>query len=220
MPIRFYLRKLVRDKVLDNILNDPKVLEVDYHLMDRKEFTESLIDKIHEEADEIPVLGEVNDEIIKEIADVQEVIDELIRRYGIATADIRAAQENKRNKVGGFENKVYIDNVLLDDASEWIDVFRDQPHKYTEEASDGNLRSDDVGVKAVTKGTYRHSKTGNLYEVIGTALHTETNELLVVYKPKRPSEYELFTRPIDMFTEEVVIEGQKMARFEKVCDDQ
>jgi hypothetical protein len=33
----------------------------------------------------------------------------------------------------------------------------------------------------IKKGTYRHYK-GNEYEVIGTARHSETLEVLVVYK--------------------------------------
>ena len=66
------------------------------------------------------------------------------------------------------------------------------------------------------KGTYRHSKTGQLYEVLGVALQTETNEPLVVYRPLYENDHELFARTYAMFREEVVINGQNMPRFEKV----
>jgi len=67
-------------------------------------------------------------------------------------------------------------------------------------------------------GTYRHSKTDHLYEVVGVALQTETNEPLVIYRPLSKSEYELFARPYEMFVENVEINGEVKPRFEKVND--
>lgn len=71
----------------------------------------------------------------------------------------------------------------------------------------------------IQKGTYRHNKKGQLYEVIGVALQTETNESLVIYRPLYSNEYELFARPHDMFIETVEINGQHVPRFEKLDDD-
>lgn len=68
----------------------------------------------------------------------------------------------------------------------------------------------------IRKGTYRHNKTGNLYEVLGVALHTEMDEPLVIYRPQAKSEYELFARPYGMFVDLVTINGQTMPRFEPV----
>lgn len=70
--------------------------------------------------------------------------------------------------------------------------------------------------KTIEKGTYRHAKSGKLYEVIGVALQTETKEQLVIYRALYESKYELFARPFEMFTEDVVIDGREVARFEKV----
>lgn len=67
-------------------------------------------------------------------------------------------------------------------------------------------------------GAYRHNKTGKLYEVLGVALHTETDEPLVVYKPLWKCEYPLFTRPYAMFVEDVMCDGVRKPRFEKVED--
>lgn len=69
--------------------------------------------------------------------------------------------------------------------------------------------------KTITVGRYRHTKTGNYYEVIGVALHSETLEQLVVYKPLYKSEFKLFVRPYDMFTEHVMFEGTSKPRFEE-----
>ncbi|QJU08814.1 DUF1653 domain-containing protein [Candidatus Saccharibacteria bacterium oral taxon 488] len=68
----------------------------------------------------------------------------------------------------------------------------------------------------MSKGVYRHSKSGKLYEVIGLALETETEDLLVIYRPLYENEYELFARPVSMFTETVVLDGQSVPRFENV----
>lgn len=68
---------------------------------------------------------------------------------------------------------------------------------------------------SIEKGTYRHSKKGQLYEVLGVALQTETDEPLVIYRPLYESEFELFARPYAMFVEEVEINGVVVPRFEK-----
>lgn len=65
-------------------------------------------------------------------------------------------------------------------------------------------------------GKYRHTKSGNLYEVLGIAFQTETEELLVIYRPLYESEYELFARPYGMFIEQVVINGKQLPRFEEI----
>lgn len=68
----------------------------------------------------------------------------------------------------------------------------------------------------IEKGTYRHNKMGNLYEVLGVALETETSEPLVIYRPLYGGDYELFARPYSMFIEKVEINGTLVPRFEKV----
>jgi hypothetical protein len=63
-------------------------------------------------------------------------------------------------------------------------------------------------------GKYKHYK-GKLYEVTGTARHSETLEELVVYKALyQPEGENLWVRPLKMFTEEVEVDGKKMPRFE------
>ena len=72
----------------------------------------------------------------------------------------------------------------------------------------------------ITHGTYRHTKSGKLYEVIGVALQTETGEQLVVYRPLYESEHELFARPYDMFVGSAELDGETVPRFTRVIDDQ
>ena len=70
--------------------------------------------------------------------------------------------------------------------------------------------------KTIEKGTYRHAKSGKLYEVLGVTLQTETQEQLVIYRPLYENEHELFARPYEMFVEYTTIDGQNVPRFERV----
>lgn len=63
-------------------------------------------------------------------------------------------------------------------------------------------------------GKYQHYK-GNHYEVIGVAQHSETREELVVYRALY-GEYGLWVRPLQMFLETVVVDGQTVPRFKYV----
>lgn len=68
-------------------------------------------------------------------------------------------------------------------------------------------------------GKYRHYK-GQEYEVIGTAIQTETREVMVVYRALYPTpelpDGMLFVRPQEMFLEEVEVDGKKQKRFELI----
>lgn len=64
---------------------------------------------------------------------------------------------------------------------------------------------------APVPGIYRHYK-GSLYEVLGTAQHSENEGLLVVYRALY-GEFGLWVRPLEMFTESVTVEGHTQARF-------
>ncbi len=63
-------------------------------------------------------------------------------------------------------------------------------------------------------GLYRHYK-GMLYDVVGTARHSETLEPMTVYRALY-GERGLWVRPAAMFTETVTIDGQERPRFEFV----
>ncbi|GAC32479.1 DUF1653 domain-containing protein [Paraglaciecola polaris] len=60
-------------------------------------------------------------------------------------------------------------------------------------------------------GKYRHYK-GNEYEVVGVAKHSEDESELVVYRPMY-GERGLWVRPLSMFIESVVVDGQSVPRF-------
>ena len=73
----------------------------------------------------------------------------------------------------------------------------------------------------VEPGKYRHYK-GKTYEVIGTAVHSETLEELVVckqiYDSERFRKGQLWVRPKIMFLENVIVDGRSVPRFSKIND--
>lgn len=61
------------------------------------------------------------------------------------------------------------------------------------------------------KGIYQHFK-GNLYQVLHTARHSETEEYMVVYHPANTPE-DIWIRPLDMFDETIERDGKTIKRF-------
>ena len=66
----------------------------------------------------------------------------------------------------------------------------------------------------IAQGIYRHYK-GSLYQVLHTAQHSETEEVLVVYRCLY-GEYGVWVRPLAMFVETVTINGKEAPRFELI----
>ncbi|CEY43978.1 hypothetical protein CN931_17975 [Bacillus sp. AFS054943] len=59
---------------------------------------------------------------------------------------------------------------------------------------------------------YKHYK-GNIYEFLFVAIHSETEERLVIYKNK---EGQIFARPYNMFFEIIEVDGELVQRFKEV----
>ncbi len=63
----------------------------------------------------------------------------------------------------------------------------------------------------IPTGVYRHFK-GRYYLVLGEALHSETNEAMVIYQPLY-GDTQWFVRPKSMFLEIIEREGRQEPRF-------
>lgn len=69
----------------------------------------------------------------------------------------------------------------------------------------------------IRPGCYRHYK-GNEYQVLGTVRHSESRELMVLYRCLY-GDHSLWVRPIEMFSESVMVDGQMVSRFELIRED-
>mgnify|MGYP003387139473 FL=1 len=63
-------------------------------------------------------------------------------------------------------------------------------------------------------GKYQHFK-GNYYQVLHLARHSETEETFVVYHPFDNKD-DIWIRPLTMFTETIIREGQTLQRFQYI----
>ena len=66
-------------------------------------------------------------------------------------------------------------------------------------------------MESIKPGRYRHFK-GKEYEVLGVALHSETEEELVVYRALY-GDFGLWVRPVSMWNETVEHDGKTFRRF-------
>ena len=69
----------------------------------------------------------------------------------------------------------------------------------------------------IKPGRYRHFK-GKEYEVLAVANHSETLEEMVVYRALY-GEYGYWVRPLSMFGETVMVNGQEMPRFQYIEEE-
>lgn len=118
MP-RFKLNKLVRD----NIVSKQETTGIKPHfckLSDAQHKTE-LVNKLIEEAKEIIKSDKKN--IVEEIADVQQVLDDLVVKHGLKKSDIRLAQSRKLNQNGSFKQGIYIYYADVPTGHPWLKYY-------------------------------------------------------------------------------------------------
>ena len=95
--------KLVRDFIPDIIRQAGNQCEV--AIMSEVEFQHALRDKLLEESQEAASV-KTKEDLLSELADLQEVIDTISQVYGISREDILREQKHKRDERGGFEKRI------------------------------------------------------------------------------------------------------------------
>lgn len=102
----------------------------------KDELRVALIEKLHEETDEVD--GALStEELVEEIGDVQQIIDDLCTVMGIAKEDVAAVIAKKTGRKGGFLQGEYIDTVMIPDENDkWAQYCRQDPVKYPEVKED------------------------------------------------------------------------------------
>jgi len=126
--LRFALNKLIRDKIVDQQLAEgskPK-----YRVLSRKEHLQELIKKLPEEGGEIT--SATPEKVASEIADVQQVLDDIMALLGISPEEVRREQARKNQKFGAFKKGIFIEHIDIDESIPWVAHYRDNPDRYPE----------------------------------------------------------------------------------------
>ena len=100
-------QKLVRDKIPEIILNNGEQPII--KILSDEEYKQELERKLNEEYQE--VLNSNGKERIEELADMLEVMISLAKLENKNLDDIIETAKNKKEKRGGFEKKIYLEEV-------------------------------------------------------------------------------------------------------------
>jgi predicted house-cleaning noncanonical NTP pyrophosphatase (MazG superfamily) len=122
----FKLNKLVRDRIVQDHLNSGG--KVKFKRLPAWEKRQALADKIIEETKELAV----SEEILEELADLQEVLDQLAKDAGISKVQIAEVQKTKRAKNGGFENGDFIEQETWPAEHKWTKYYANEPERFPE----------------------------------------------------------------------------------------
>ena len=96
--------KLVRDRIIDIIKANGE--NPVYHTLSDEEYLKELHKKLFEEANEF-----VEADDPEELADLLEVIYAIAKHKNIKLEEVEQIRVKKREKRGGFENKIYLKSV-------------------------------------------------------------------------------------------------------------
>lgn len=127
---RFKFSKLVRDNIVDQIISTGS--KPNWKVLSDSEYIQELKKKIVEESQEIPRAND-QDEVVKELADIQEIIDNLLNALNISKEKFSEIQKAKNNKNGSFKKRHFIEDVeTTDEVTKWVQYYVDNPDKYPE----------------------------------------------------------------------------------------
>lgn len=124
----FQLNKLVRDKIVQ--LQQVSGGEVNYEKITGPAYLQALVAKLKEESEELQASNKK--ELLKELADIQEVIDAIVIAIGETREQLQHQQAAKREKAGGFEEGLYIHSVTLQDSDAWAAYYAREPNRFPE----------------------------------------------------------------------------------------
>jgi predicted house-cleaning noncanonical NTP pyrophosphatase (MazG superfamily) len=100
--------KLVRDKIPQIIESKGKKFST--KVLNDEDYIKYLKVKAYEELDEI-CAPETDGEAIEELADLLEVIRALAKHHGSSIEEVEAVRNDKAEKRGGFQEKVFLVEV-------------------------------------------------------------------------------------------------------------
>lgn len=128
---RFLLNKLVRDKIVERFSDQGAVVKSKV-LEDNNELLEAMTQKIVEELEEV-FESESQEELIVELADLEEVMDAFKKLVDIDQKDIDAVRKAKGAERGFFTKRIFAEHVdIPESATDILEYVQEQPDKYPE----------------------------------------------------------------------------------------
>lgn len=100
--------KLIRDRIPEIIQKDGNTADI--IILSEESFKQAIKEKLIEEATEV-CNAQVRDDILSELADLQEVMDTIKQMYNINTLEVNTIQAVKALQRGKFEKRLYLKSV-------------------------------------------------------------------------------------------------------------
>jgi len=100
--------KLIRDRIPEIIEKDGNTADI--IILSEESFKQAIKEKLIEEATEV-LNADNRDEVLSELADLQEVMDAIKQMYNINTLEVNTIQAVKALQRGKFEKRLYLKSV-------------------------------------------------------------------------------------------------------------
>ena len=100
--------KLIRDRIPEIIAKDGNTADI--IILSEESFKQAIKEKLIEEATEV-CNADNRDEVLSELADLQEVMDTIKQMYNINTLEVNTIQAVKALQRGKFEKRLYLKSV-------------------------------------------------------------------------------------------------------------
>ncbi len=118
---RFFLDKLIRDNVVEHL--EKKGVKVTYYaIKDSDEFLGALGEKVVEELNEV-FEAETKEQVIAELADLDDVLHRFKLAVGIDQAVIDKARAEKVARNGGFDKRLFCEFIDVKEGTPEFDYF-------------------------------------------------------------------------------------------------
>lgn len=99
--------KLIRDRIPEIIGKDGTTFKT--HVLDDDDFKVELLRKLVEEAKEVAGAKDDKKEIVKELGDILEIIDYIVKSFNLDVDEIEKVKSERKDSRGGFDKKLFLE---------------------------------------------------------------------------------------------------------------
>lgn len=110
--MKYIYNKLVRDKIPYQI-NKEKGRKANYKILNDEQYMKEVDNKLLEEAHEF-----IEEHSVEELGDLIEVIMTIMEIKNISMQEVELSRKNKKDKKGGFKDKIYLIDVEQEQVDE------------------------------------------------------------------------------------------------------